>query len=419
MNTKRFRDDEYFLGVASSQEGNKKQAKLHFQNFLNSYVFLYKEKYSGNLEDYCKQRIVCYFLNNACKENKDDIRKLLLHLIKIQQYVNSILKELYIDTKKMHDVEISSAHYTSVEVADKIINKGTFHLAVSNYMNDPTEGKVLLNALQIPFDNNDNLVAFLTSFTLNENSLNQFRLYGKKDNIDGSGVSLVVSKNFFSSALDSEKATEGGEENKELPMKLPLFRCIYMDIETEYVSVSQQSKFFCYLNDRRRYLSQDPQALWEKYIGEINKITSSVEDKLSKIKFIAREIKKIAEPEGYISYPDQIYKALGAILMPITYLIKHAAFEEEAECRVLYITSILDHVIEWEGERAYVAYKTILSDQCGQLQNYLEKIYLGPKADPRAELNLKKSWIDAISNGKKYNRSIKIPKIIKSDMPLA
>ena len=44
---------------------------------------------------------------------------------------------------------------------------------------------------------NKNLHSFISCFTFNNDSLNQFRLYGKQDNKEASGVSLVLRKIFF------------------------------------------------------------------------------------------------------------------------------------------------------------------------------------------------------------------------------
>ncbi|MFP3367231.1 hypothetical protein R0J93_26660, partial [Pseudoalteromonas sp. SIMBA_148] len=73
-----------------------------------------------------------------------------------------------------------------------------FRLNTINNVNDPSEGKLLVNYLRniqeksfYSPDFDENLHAFISCFTFNHDSLNQFRLYGKQDNKEASGLSLV------------------------------------------------------------------------------------------------------------------------------------------------------------------------------------------------------------------------------------
>ena len=65
-----------------------------------------------------------------------------------------------------------------------------FRLNTINNVNDPSEGQLLLNYLkgvkETSFyapDFDEKLHAFVSCFTFNHDSLNQFRLYGKQDNM--------------------------------------------------------------------------------------------------------------------------------------------------------------------------------------------------------------------------------------------
>ena len=122
-------------------------------------------------------------------------------------------------------------------------------------MNDPTEGSLLqqildkrypLEAIK-PREQED--VCFIKSFTFNFNSLNQFRLYGKTNNVEASGLSLVFNENFFEDKItdykDNSKLLENFVSEKGNPItvknskkketgKLPLYRCIYLEPESLY-----------------------------------------------------------------------------------------------------------------------------------------------------------------------------------------
>lgn len=103
------------------------------------------------------------------------------------------------------------AHYTSTYTTNKLVFKednkdrpSAFRLNTINNVNDPSEGKLLTNYLQdiketsfYKPDFDEKLHAFISCFTFNHDSLNQFRLYGKEDNKEASGVSLVFNKEFF------------------------------------------------------------------------------------------------------------------------------------------------------------------------------------------------------------------------------
>lgn len=424
---------QYSLACLYWFMNNEQEAELYCNNFINCKGLFQTENYFYELGIYNQQRIAICLRENGSAINKNKIEAFALPLQRIQQQVAKIQEYLHINPINLDDKERYFAHYTRVEIAEKIIKNGSFHLGIANYMNDPTEGKILFKEWNIPLDYNDNLMAFLTSFTFNENSLNQFRLYGKQDGKDGSGLSLVVNSQFFDSILDFDKNLNSNMElltgnvvenlnelnikKKKMPEKLQLFRCIYMKPETNYISIAHRSKLSFFLDSTL----EDPETVWQDYLKKMNEITGAVKTLLSNIKNNIDDIQKSIQ-DLKISKPDEIYKALSTTLLPIIYLTKHAAFEEEAECRVLYVTSVLDDEIQWEDDRVYVEYKTQLADQYqqdGQSQNYLERIYLGPKADPRAELNLKKCWIDKMRKKEMANNEIKIPTIIKSDMPLA
>ena len=75
-----------------------------------------------------------------------------------------------------------------------------FRLSTINGVNDPTEGIVLgdfwrkqgiLENIHI-----STTTTFISCFTFNHDSLNQFRLYGKESNQEATGVSLVFKKVF-------------------------------------------------------------------------------------------------------------------------------------------------------------------------------------------------------------------------------
>lgn len=71
---------------------------------------------------------------------------------------------------------------------------------------------------------------------------------------------------------------------------------------------------------------------------------------------------------------NQIEVLLDETLLPLKYLIKHSAFQEEQECRMVYITSLNNEKVKMEfGKFLYVEYEADVRD-------HLDKIYIAPSA---------------------------------------
>lgn len=174
--------------------------------------------------------------NKKININHSDI----INLINIQNLSLVLLAYLEVDFNSQHERKV--AHYTNLCVANKLLTKKSpMRLNSTNFMNDPLEGIVLNNFLNIPSDNdiNPHSHTFLTCFTFNHNSLNQFRLYGNTRNIECSGLSIVYDENFF----ESSKSNNSDNLVNSKPNKLPLFRCIYIDPASGFIKIAQRSDF--------------------------------------------------------------------------------------------------------------------------------------------------------------------------------
>ena len=99
---------------------------------------------------------------------------------------------------------------------------------------------------------------------------------------------------------------------------------------------------------------------------------------------------------------NDVLDTLVFILQPLRYLVKHAAFQEEQECRMLYITSLEDTRIksEWDNKRMYLEYATPVKEA-------LDKIYLSPGAQPHEDFfkkELKRRFPEEYKNLKYIGR---------------
>ncbi|PYE40773.1 DUF2971 domain-containing protein [Psychrobacter fozii] len=364
---------------------------------------------------------ICEILNSLETESFG------LSALKLLNTVLNIIKILTLDFNKYDNeekpFERKLAHYTSTYTSNLLIgdNKkkrspSLFRLNTINNVNDPSEGQLLVRKLKeiksnefYPLDFNERSHAFIGCFTFNNDSLNQFRLYGKEKDKEASGMSLVFRKDFFQSEnfiggishlsigrdtsenisdpnknnvhLNSIKL-EDGEKSKEV-LKRPVMRCVYLDPTSEYFHLAQRNRltFFREFGDKvivvngtKRLQAEYEWKLYEKYIDNI---TSKFKKGYETLKVIYKEVEQEIDSIRVnldASKAEELIGFTEEILLPLKYLIKHSAFREEQECRMIYITSIdRPEVIMEYGSFLYVEYEPSVKD-------HLDKIYIAPAA---------------------------------------
>ncbi len=178
---------------------------------------------------------------------------------------------------------------------------------------------------------------------------------------------------------DSSNETEKSESNK-LIGKSTLYRCIYLDPETWYWTLAQRDKSTFYRENKKAAKDQ-----WDKYSTKISGIKGSVKNclfddnnsVLSMLKSISEELEESNAPEESHTYSleekQKILEAIRFILLPLQYLVKHIAFQEEQECRIMYTTHLHDEKIhhDWKAQEMYVEYEE-------PVLQHIDKIYLSP-----------------------------------------
>ena len=354
---------QFNLGKIYEYKGDIKQAKEAYRNVQGSLYYRGEREYKI-LE--CPPEVIKKLHDIA--RNTDKVREVL-----------QIIPEF----------ESKIAHYSRASTAfnlfgDEKNNKkpSNFRLNTIRGVNDPTEGLVLGDYWEqqgIPETIHANDTAtFISCFTFNRDSLNQFRLYGKENGREATGVSLVFNKDFFSDQSDDDpnfiagsstdspnkveknksNETEKPENDNEKPLldKTVLRRCIYLDPKTGYWTLAQCDKSTFYHQYKKaeeewgeyQDLIQERKECIEKHLfGNNNSI-------LSILKFIFKN------PNTYSAEEKQkILEAVRFILLPLQYLVKHIAFQEEQECRIMYITQFRDEKIHSnrEEQKMYVEYK--------------------------------------------------------------
>ena len=379
---------QFGLGKIYEDKGDIKQAKTAYRHARD---FLYYEGERGYKILECPQEVI------------EKLRG-------IAKNTDEVLNSLQI----IPGFESKVAHYTRPQIAFDLFEgkkneqkPSKFRLNTIRGVNDPTEGLVLngyWDQQGIPETIHTNDTAtFISCFTFNHDNLNQFRLYGKENGREATGVSLVFNKEFFSNQADTlefiaapstdlsskseqiklnETGKMGNDNKKPLIGKSTLYRCIYLDPETEYWTLAQRDKSTFY-REHNEDEGADAKEKWEEYYGLISGKEEYVEkylfsEKDNNNKSISSMLKSIfTEDNLYNKYDkdekQKILEAIRFILLPLQYLVKHIAFQEEQECRIMYTTHLHDEKIhhDWEKQWMYVEYEEPVLPR-------IDKIYLSP-----------------------------------------
>ena len=383
---------QYFINDSISKKYIEAQ-----KAFLNA-----KDVYPYEAYNYKK---VCELLKNS--ETETIGMKVLGLLSNTLEIVNVLKLDFGNLSKEEKPHERKLAHYTSTEVANILLNEenkkkqaGYLRLNTISNMNDPSEGLLLRIFLEenkaltynaSEFDERSH--AFFSCFTFNHDSLNQFRLYGKKNFQEASGVSFVFNKEFFQSdnllggltylffyektdniyddgsktkqISEDLKSIESSKDKKRIN-KQSVMRCIYIDPASDYIQLAQRNRLTFH---REFNVSEHPEQKWQEYKKAIDTLTTTVAELLNILKKDYQYIRD--EYKGFFKENSEL---IDKILLPLKYLIKHSAFQEEQECRMIYITSLSDEKVQIVyGDFLYVEYES-------NVKNHLNKVYIAPAA---------------------------------------
>lgn len=283
-------------------------------------------------ESYCYRKI-CELLTTPETNNFGLISLNLLDTV--LNIVNILTLDFDSHADEEKPFERKLAHYTSTYTCNlllgneqKEIAPSLFRLNTINNVNDPSEGQLLIRKLKGIKDNNftaldfnEEFHAFISCFTFNHDNLNQFRLYGKQDNKEASGMSLVFKKEFFQSQnfvgglshlsvensskiiknistindtkLDNTKV-QASEDNKIV--KYSVMRCVYLDPTSDYFHLAQRNRltFFREFGDKKilrngTWLCQ-AEYEWSLYQKYIKIITDEFETAYENLKTTYKEV---------------------------------------------------------------------------------------------------------------------------------
>jgi tetratricopeptide (TPR) repeat protein len=337
----------------------------------------------------------------------------------VDNYKEAYLRSMYIISKLEADNEFENvvAHYANRTVSRKMLfGDDKFRLNCDYYFNDPQEGKLLLDYLfEKPSGTADmtggvaadgsGYVTFAGCFSFNYDSLTQFRLYGKEKKAEGSGLSLVFNKTFFSAKLRQDRAASLGEfeslfkrllpdggwkgfkksfesHTEDEPSRGTLFRCVYFDPVTDRVDTVGQKERYLFYRENEDDNAYDRGRDYRTYRCFIRNVVKNVNTELGVLRRFIREER--LEPE-----------ITGSLILKLRYLIKHVAFKVEQECRLVKNCRIADkkkdETISDGGKesvkngdlRVHVNYPL-------DVPQHIKEVYFGPEA---TGLNMFKDYL--------------------------
>ena len=411
---------QYEIGKILANDSNLKdytEAKQAFNNAEKHFPY----------EVYCYKKLFNLLLVPDSESIGEKILLLLVNTLEIIEILKLDFSQNYNEEKPP---ERKLAHYTGTYITNLLLETdnevpSSFRLNTINNVNDPSEGHLLMNYLndlkesyfRAPaFDGK--LHAFISCFTFNHDSLNQFRLYGKEADKEASGVSLVFGSNFFQSneflrglsflslasslqSSDEEFAVGEGYEQSNVDKssdgdvrvsKQPVMRCIYLDPTSNYIQLAQRNRITFFREFGKEFVEIEGIEIskaeyeWKKYRDYINQKTKVFKDAFITLKntysSIIEEKANIQKDNPNLS--NDIDVLLNEILLPFKYLIKHSAFQEEQECRMIYITSIdAPEVMMQHKKLLFVEYQA-------EVKENLNKVYIAPAA---TEYQLYLAWL--------------------------
>lgn len=292
-----------------------------------------------------------------------------------QDAVSTVLALLHIPPIELGSIPL--AHYTSPHVCHKLFGIGgnetasPMRIGSSTYMNDPSEGRgllELLNQQDLELENKADGAshnAFFTCFSSRVNDLNQFRLYGKEDGVEASGCCLVFNKNgdWLKEADVSapfRSLSEMSRQNSDdLPKvdeyeKLPLYQVAYIAYKDEYIADKKCGIWFPSPEDPKFGIRLKPVGNedWHQF-------------RLEKLKEALEELIGFFKDKSAVSDEDK------EALEYIRYLFKDFAFRDEEEFRLLVIKPIDSEEIEYceTTQSVYIPYADI--------RNQADEVILG------------------------------------------
>ena len=369
---------EEILNINKEEKRKKENLPFLYSNEKEKEGLELEKKIHHYLRDigYLNKDWISYF-----EKKKQEIQESLFQgkTSQPQDAVSTILAVLYITPMELGSIPM--AHYTSPHVCHILFGIGgndtasPMRLGSSTYMNDPSEGRGLLDLLNqqdLGLENKADSAshnAFFTCFSSRVNDLNQFRLYGKENGVEASGCCLVFNKNGdWLKESDISVPFRGlsemsGQSLDDLPEagfsgdeyeKLPLYQVAYIAYKDEYIAEKKCGIWFPSQEEPKFGIRLKPVGNEDWHQFRLEKLKEALEGLIGFFK-----------DKSAVSDDDK------EALEYIHYLFKDFAFRDEEEFRLLVIKPIDSEEIEYceTTQSVYIPYADI--------RNQADEVILG------------------------------------------
>jgi hypothetical protein len=331
------------------------EAYISKNDFLNANFYFNQSK-----KEMLQNFIAKEFIETNIKELDNNI---LFESYALARSVNLLNNELFDIAKRQE----SFCHYTSINTVDKItfIPDNTLRYYNANYMNDPSEGKIMFKVLSdnakklftegnLDQDNNIYIGSFFPS-NFNDN-LVMWRTYGKENGNEACGSSITIKKGFFDTRLTSfyknkakvvELEIENKEEENSLDDGFILRKVLYCDINGK--------------------IKNDEENITKDFIESINKHIDTL-----------ALLHKSSEPK----LQKNIARIVCRALSDIQYLFKSQEYSYENEFRVVKVLSPESDKVKID-DNTYP--KKVFINANRKVKDYISDITIGPKVNNKSE----------------------------------
>jgi hypothetical protein len=330
------------------------------------------------------------------------------HCKEIYNYIFKVIDYLIVENGGL---EVS--HYTGRETVEKLIfEKSRFRMCSMATANDTSEGRIIFELLGHPewynklIGKNEHQ-CFFASFTFDSNCLNHFRLYGKVNEKEATGVSMCFNSGSFDCSMSHQLDFITYKEFCEKYITLPLFRTLYVYPKDSYITSIGHVEYLELneeLNEEEKKERDDIMECEKKIAKEIpEKIKSEIDKLKESINLFINIDKDIKSVEKRIDIVSQI-------LLNLSYIVKHAAFKEEQECRLFTIQKLrgTEHIHFCDKSRKmYVEYQLPV--------NEIKRITFAPKTSEYLLFKDRLEW----KKEKLQKENSTIMRCIQSKLPIA
>ncbi|MDR1112987.1 MAG: tetratricopeptide repeat protein [Bacteroidales bacterium] len=360
---------KYIETVAKVLNDNKNHFKIDIVYAISQYKNI--DALVNKLWDIDYGDYFCLIL----KYNKIDKESAAYHNYK-HIYLSSVKIMQLLHINNPEETVNGFAHYTRKDIAETLLIKkeaqaSPFRLNSILTSNDPTEGTVTFEYLDLESkDTERSYQAFTACFTFDPECLNQFRLYGKEQGQEATGVSLIFRKKFFAKAptgmaseslmsgLDGKPVTRTKKYTRET---YPLYRCVYIDPETKQIVALGHKDDYTFFRDNPEEDIATIQDKIKQYKNSIDGILQAVRTQFNELKDFIKKNEKSINKETVCD-----------LLINLRYLVKHIAFKEEQECRIVKVEALGNH------EKVKLADDRMFFIDTEAIGRYIDKIYFAP-----------------------------------------